>query len=183
MIHMKWKRVLLFGGLGLGVALTVAVVAAVSWLTWLFWPNTRVFVAGNVRLEYRLDEQPHLFGFASIGEHSDPFNPAMGLSVRAGGSQIDFDESFSEQGLPEGEPSRVSDLDPSTRVLFLFDGAVEAIMVDGHLRQVWIRSDLSPQGLEVRTALSGEWIRFPVQEAEAAKLFGTPLYVFNTFRH
>jgi hypothetical protein len=180
---MNWKRLLLFGGLGLGVTVTLAVVAAIAWLTWLFWPNTRVFVAGNARLEYRLEEQPHVFAFASIGSLSDPFDPAVGLSVRAGASQIDFDESFSEQGLPSGEPSRASDLDPSTRLLFLFDGAVEAIVVDGHLKQVRIRSELSPQGLEVRTALSGEWIHFPVQEAEAVKLFGTPSHVFNTFRH
>jgi hypothetical protein len=187
---MKWKRILLFGGLSLGVTLTVAVVAAVSWLIWLFWPNTRVFVAGNVRLEYRLDEQPQGFSFALIGERSDLFDPAVGLSVRAGASRIDFDESFSEQRLPSGEPSRAYDLDPSVtgwppgaRRLFLFDGAVEAVVAEGSVRQVCIRSDLSPQGLEVRTALSGEWIRFPVQEAEAAKLFGTPLYVFNTFRY
>jgi hypothetical protein len=186
---MNWKRLLLFGGLGLSVTLTLAVVAAMAWLTWLFWPNTRVFVAGNVRLDARLDAHPRGFRFALIGTRSIPLDPSMGLSVRSGESQIDFDASFSEQGLPSGEPSRAYDLDPSVtgwppgaRQLFLFDGAVEAVVAEGSVRQVCIRSDLSPQGLEVRTALSGEWIRFPLQEADAAKLFGTPLHVFNAFR-
>jgi len=180
---MNWKRLLLFGGLGLGVTVTLAIVAAIAWLTWLFWPNTRNFVAGNVWLCTRLDELPQGYDFALIGTRSNPLDPSMGLSVRSGESQIDFDASFSEQGLPSGEPSRAYDLDPSERLLYLFDGAVRATIVNGQLRDVLIQSDLSPQGLEVRTALSGEWIGFPVQEADAAKLFGSQYEVFYKFQN
>lgn len=166
------------------VVIAVCVLTVGTWLWWTFgFPTARLFVAGFVQLEGRLERDGRCAYHTLIvpGARSD-YMRQIGLDIEFHDGTVlslaDLDLSWVVE---RGQRSEYTQPEGTDEYFF---GPLRAVVRDGEVKRAEFRMFYDDESdFRVRTARSGQWIDVPFSHDEALLLFGEPDRMQDEFRH